>query len=100
MIAPGRILTRTRRWIWAAPGNAESQTPNDQPTVRCPNDVAITLTVQTQQKDPITGQYQLETKALLNVSPRNVYNAWQLANAGFTDHLQSTPSTISALLGM
>jgi prepilin-type N-terminal cleavage/methylation domain-containing protein len=63
-------------------------------------DVAITLTVQTQQKDPITGQYQLETKALLNVSPRNVYNAWQLASAGFTDHLQSTPATVSALLGM
>jgi type II secretory pathway pseudopilin PulG len=63
-------------------------------------DVAITLTVQTQQKDPLTGQYQLETKALLNVSPRNVYNAWQLANATVTDHLQSTPSTITALLGM
>jgi len=63
-------------------------------------DVAITLTVKTQQKDPITGQYQNETKALLNVSPRNVYNAWQLANAGFTDHLQSTPATVAALLGM
>ncbi len=63
-------------------------------------DVAITLTVQTQQKDPITGQYQTETKALLNVSPRNVYNAWQLASAGFTDHLQSTPATVTALLGM
>jgi hypothetical protein len=63
-------------------------------------DVAITLTVQTQQKDPVTGNYQTETKALLNVSPRNVYNAWQLANAGFTDHLQSTPATITALLGM
>ena len=63
-------------------------------------DVAITLTVQTQQKDPVTGQYQTETKALLNVSPRNVFNAWQLANAGFTDHIQSTPATVSALLGM
>jgi len=63
-------------------------------------DVAITLTVQTQQKDPLTGQYQNETKALLNVSPRNVYNAWQLASAGFTDHLQSTPATVTALLGM
>ncbi len=63
-------------------------------------DVAITLTVQTQQKDPITGDYQLETKALLNVSPRNVYNAWQLANAGLTDHLQSTPASVAALLGM
>jgi prepilin-type N-terminal cleavage/methylation domain-containing protein len=63
-------------------------------------DVAITLTVQTQQKDPVTGGYQKETKALLNVSPRNVFNSWQLANAGFTDHIQSTPATVSALLGM
>jgi prepilin-type N-terminal cleavage/methylation domain-containing protein len=63
-------------------------------------DVAITLTVQTQQLDPVTKQYQTETKALLNVSPRNVFNTWQLANAGFTDHIQSTPATIAALLGM
>jgi hypothetical protein len=63
-------------------------------------DVAITLTVETQQIDPITKQKQRETKALLNVSPRNVYNAWQLANAGYTDHIQSTPSLVAALLGM
>jgi len=63
-------------------------------------DVAITLTVQTQQKDPITGQNQTETKALLNVSPRNVFNAWQLAGAGFSDHLQSTPATVTALLAV
>ena len=37
-------------------------------------DVAITLTVQTQNKDVNTNQYQTETKALLNVSPRNVFN--------------------------
>ena len=42
-------------------------------------DVAITLTVETQQIDPITKQIQTETKALLNVSPRNVFNAWSLA---------------------
>jgi hypothetical protein len=63
-------------------------------------DVAITLTVQTQQIDPITKQFQMETKALLNVSPRNVYSAWQLANYGYTDHIQSTPATVAALLGM
>jgi hypothetical protein len=63
-------------------------------------DVAITLTVQTQQKDPITGKNQMETKALLNVSPRNVFNSWQLAGAGFTDHLQSTPATVTALLAV
>jgi type II secretory pathway pseudopilin PulG len=61
-------------------------------------DVAITLTVQTQQVDPVTKQYQTETKALLNVSPRNVYNAWSLASIGYTDRIQSTPATVTALL--
>ena len=42
-------------------------------------------TVQTQQIDPVTKQYQTETKALLNVSPRNVFNAWTLASLGVTD---------------
>jgi prepilin-type N-terminal cleavage/methylation domain-containing protein len=63
-------------------------------------DVAITLTVQTQQLDPVTKQYQTETKALLNVSPRNVFNTWQLANSGLTDHIQSTPATVDTLLGL
>jgi prepilin-type N-terminal cleavage/methylation domain-containing protein len=61
-------------------------------------DVAITLTVQTQLIDPITRKFQTETKALLNVSPRNVFNAWQLANAGFNNRLQPTPPTVLALL--
>jgi prepilin-type N-terminal cleavage/methylation domain-containing protein len=61
-------------------------------------DVAITLTVQTQQVDPVTKQFQMETKALLNVSPRNVYNGLQLANIGYTDRIQSTPATVAALL--
>jgi prepilin-type N-terminal cleavage/methylation domain-containing protein len=61
-------------------------------------DVAVTLTVQTQQLDPITRQYQTETKALLNVSPRNVFNAWELASIGYTDRIQSTPATVTALL--
>ena len=43
-------------------------------------DVAITLTVRTQHQDPVTGAYQNETKALLNVAPRNVFNAWELAS--------------------
>ena len=42
-------------------------------------DVAITLTVQTPIKDPVTGLYQQETKALLNVAPRNIFEAWELA---------------------
>ncbi|HKT79312.1 MAG TPA: prepilin-type N-terminal cleavage/methylation domain-containing protein [Vicinamibacterales bacterium] len=61
-------------------------------------DVAVTLTVQTEQLDPVTKQYQTETKALLNVSPRNVYNAWMLAGMGYTDRIQSTPTSITALL--
>jgi len=63
-------------------------------------DVAVTLTVQTQQLDPITKQNQTETKALLNVSPRNVFNTWLLANSGYMDHIQSTPATVAALLAL
>ena len=61
-------------------------------------DVAITLTVQTQTRDRITNQFQLETKALLNVSPRNVFNVWQLASAGVTNRVQPMPATVAALL--
>jgi type II secretory pathway pseudopilin PulG len=61
-------------------------------------DVAVTLTVETEQIDPVTRQKQTETKALLNVSPRNVFNAWMLAGMGYTDRVQSTPATITALL--
>jgi hypothetical protein len=61
-------------------------------------DVAVTLTVQTQSIDPITKKFQTETKALLNVSPRNVFFGYQLAGMGYTERLQSTPSTITALL--
>jgi hypothetical protein len=60
--------------------------------------VAITLTVQTQQVDPITKQYQTETKALLNVSPRNTFGAWELASIGLSNRVQPMPSSISALL--
>jgi len=61
-------------------------------------DVAITLTVQTEQVDPVTKQFQTETKALLNVSPRNVFHAWMLAGMGYTDRIQSTPGTVTNLL--
>jgi hypothetical protein len=61
-------------------------------------DVAITLTVQTQNLDPITQTHQKETKALLNVSPRNVFTAWEYANIGYTDRIQSTPVSITTLL--
>jgi hypothetical protein len=61
-------------------------------------DVAITLTVQTQQKDPVTRQFQKETKALLNVSPRNVFNTWMLAGNSIWDRIQPTPQKIKTLL--
>lgn len=48
--------------------------------------VAVTLTIQTQNRDAKTNQFQTETKALLNISPRNVFDAWELASApsGYT----------------
>jgi len=61
-------------------------------------DVAITLTVQTQIIDPVTKAYQKETKALLNVSPRNVFNTWEFATLGYTDRIQPTPPTVTNLL--
>jgi hypothetical protein len=61
-------------------------------------DVAITLTVQTQNQDPTTRQFQQETKALLNVAPRNIFNTWELASAGGSDRIQPMPPTVTALL--
>lgn len=63
-------------------------------------DVAITLTVQTADKDATTGLIQQETKALLNVSPRNVFNVWQLAGQGMTYRVQPMPPTVTALTQM
>jgi prepilin-type N-terminal cleavage/methylation domain-containing protein len=61
-------------------------------------DVAITLTVQTQQVDPVTKQHQQETKTLLNVSPRNVFNTWELASMSLNDRIQPMPPTVLNLL--
>jgi len=60
--------------------------------------VAVTLSVQTEQKDIDTNQYQTETKALLNVSPRNVYEAWLLRSGNFTDRVQLTPANVTCLV--
>jgi hypothetical protein len=60
-------------------------------------DVAVTLTVQTQNKDPQTHQFQTETKALLNFSPRNVFDGWQLASAGVSNRIQPMPPIVSGL---
>jgi hypothetical protein len=61
-------------------------------------DVAITLTVRTMRNDPVTGAPQTETKALLNVSPRNVYNVWQMASLNITNRVQPMPASVLALL--
>jgi prepilin-type N-terminal cleavage/methylation domain-containing protein len=60
--------------------------------------VAITLSVRSQMKDPVTNQFQTETKALLNVAPRNVFNTWELASIGLTNRIQPMPATVQALL--
>jgi len=61
-------------------------------------DVAITLTVRTQQVDPTTKQYQTEAKALLNVSPRNVFHVWELASLNLTKRIQPIPPSVVNLL--
>lgn len=61
-------------------------------------DVAVTLTVQTQTQDIQTNQFQTETKALLNVAPRNVFEAWELTSAGITNRVQPTPPSVIQLL--
>lgn len=61
-------------------------------------DVAVTLTVQTERRDPVTGLFQEETKALLNVSPRNVFQVWQMASLNIKDRLQPMPASVTALL--
>jgi type II secretory pathway pseudopilin PulG len=61
-------------------------------------DVAVTLTVWSQTKDPITKQFQTETKALLNVSPRNVFFTWEFAGLGYMNRVQPMPTVIAPLL--
>ncbi|GAC1625627.1 MAG: hypothetical protein PVS2B2_08590 [Candidatus Acidiferrum sp.] len=61
-------------------------------------DVAVTLTEQTQNPDPRTHQFQTETKALLNVSPRNVFDVWELASHKFTNRVQPIPASVTNLL--
>jgi prepilin-type N-terminal cleavage/methylation domain-containing protein len=61
-------------------------------------DVAVTLTVQTPLKDPTTNQYQDETKALLNISPRNVFYVWELYSTNQVPRNQPIPAQVTALL--
>jgi type II secretory pathway pseudopilin PulG len=61
-------------------------------------DVAVTLTAQTQAVDPQTGFFQQETKALLNVSPRNVFEVWNSASLGLSNRIQPVPASVTSLL--
>jgi prepilin-type N-terminal cleavage/methylation domain-containing protein len=60
--------------------------------------VAITISVRTQAVDATTTVIQRETKALLNVAPRNVFNVWQMASLDQGDYLQPVPLATVALL--
>ena len=60
--------------------------------------IAVTLSVQTQDIDPVTRQFQIETKTLLNVSPRNVFQTWQLASDYETNRIQPIPASILVLI--
>ena len=61
-------------------------------------DVAITLTVRSQQVDKNTGTFARETKALLNVAPRNVFNVWQMASLDIDNRVQPMPPSLLNLL--
>jgi hypothetical protein len=86
--------------ITANPNNSDCFTYEERSVVGVPYvvDVAITLTVKTPEKDPVTGLYQTETKALLNVSPRNVFNVWQLASQGIPNRVQPDQLTVPSML--
>ncbi len=61
-------------------------------------DVAVTLTVQTQNKDSQTGVFQPETKALLNISPRNVFEVYDTASLVDSTRAQPMPASVTNLL--
>lgn len=60
--------------------------------------VAIMTTVRTQDRHPITGEFMVVTKALLNVAPRNVFHSWQMASLGFGNRIQPLPASVVNLL--
>jgi prepilin-type N-terminal cleavage/methylation domain-containing protein len=61
-------------------------------------DVAVTLTVQTQNIDPVTHTNQQETKALLNISPRNVFEVFDTAKMVDATRAQQMPPAVASLL--
>ena len=61
-------------------------------------DVAVTLTVQPQNPDPQTGALIPETKALLNISPRNVVEVFDTARLVDSTRAQLIPPSVTSLL--
>jgi prepilin-type N-terminal cleavage/methylation domain-containing protein len=116
--SPGNLYRNSMAWDAAAPSADPTSSqillsnimpnPDGSPcfiyqtavvgTVYYVTDVAITLTVQTQLIDPVTKAYQTETKALLNVSPRNVFHAWTVASLGINNRIQPIPPKVALLL--
>jgi type II secretory pathway pseudopilin PulG len=60
--------------------------------------VAIMMTVRTHDRNPITGNFEVVTKALLNVAPRNVFHTWQMESLGYANRIQPLPATVVNLL--
>jgi len=61
-------------------------------------DVAVTLTVQPQNPDPQTGTLIPETKALLNISPRNVVEVFNTSKLVDPTRAQPMPASVTNLL--
>jgi prepilin-type N-terminal cleavage/methylation domain-containing protein len=93
-VGPAQVLLNN---ITRNPGNAACFTYQTE-TGGFVVDVAITLTVQTQQVDSYTHGKQTETKALLNVTPRNIFNVWQLSGQGITSRVQPLPTNVTTNL--
>jgi prepilin-type N-terminal cleavage/methylation domain-containing protein len=79
--------------VGICPGALGALTPSAITSLQCMyvTDVAVTLTEQTQNADPQTHQIQSETKALLNVAPRNVFDAYLLARQDYKNRVQPMP---------
>jgi type II secretory pathway pseudopilin PulG len=60
--------------------------------------VAIMMTVRTNDRNPITNDFEVVTKALLNVAPRNVFHTWQMESLGYSNRIQPLPATVVNLL--
>jgi hypothetical protein len=60
--------------------------------------VGVTLTLQTTEIDPQTGNYAQEKNTFSNLTPRNIVMGVTLSNASLTDHLQPTPQNVTTNL--